>query len=77
MSVTHGTMAVYFGRVGLMQDDVDKLVRRAEQCRDLAATAITADARDVLAAMATEFEQTAALLRQVPPKPRPTFAWQV
>jgi hypothetical protein len=60
-----------------MHQGVDALLRRAEQCRDLASTALTDDARDVLAAMATKFEQSAALLEQAAPKTRPVFDWQI
>ena len=61
-----------------MDEPVSRLRSDADKCRDLASTAITPAARDVLAGLAERYEQTAVVLEKSGtsrPRPRPAFKW--
>lgn len=62
-----------------MKQDPDQLWLNSRRCRDLASTALTEDAREILAVMAASYEQKAISLERAQGnrKARPAFEWAV
>ena len=59
-----------------MKLNVHRLRSDASKCRDLASTAITVDARQILAGMAAEYDEAASALERAQPRTtRPAFHW--
>ena len=59
-----------------MTESAHRLRHNATKCRDLASTAVTPAARDVLASLATEYEERALTLeRSKTVHARPAFNW--
>ena len=61
-----------------MERSLEQLQSNATMCLDLASTAITPAARDVLVSLAREYEHQAADLQRfhaIHPNPRPAFKW--
>ena len=65
------------GESQVMQDSVDRLRLNAIKCRDLASTAVTSAAREILDGLAQQYEQKATRLERsdaAHPR-RPAFKW--
>ena len=60
-----------------MQESLERVRRNAAKCRDLADTALTPTARNVLASLAEQYDQKAQALEhsQRHRRPRPVFNW--
>ncbi|MBW0006227.1 MAG: hypothetical protein JO335_00785 [Sphingomonas sp.] len=61
-----------------MLDAIDRIRMNATKCRDLADTAMTSAARDILAELAEHYEQEAVSLESLPVRRRqrrPAFSW--
>jgi hypothetical protein len=59
-----------------MEEPLDRLRLNATKCRDLASTAITPAAREVLDDLAREYDEKAATLsKRRASSRRPAFAW--
>jgi hypothetical protein len=66
------------GESQVMQESLVRVRRNITTCRDLAETAITPAARDVLSGLAEEYERQADLLERFTsarPKRRAAFKW--
>ena len=65
------------GESQVMEQPLERLRRNAAKCRDLASSAITPAARDVLANLAEQYEHEAVILeRSAARRPRrPAFNW--
>ncbi len=61
----------------MMQEPLDRLRDNAIKCRDLASTAMSPAARDVLTGLAEQYEQKATCLAHtsVLRRGRPAFKW--
>jgi len=61
----------------MMQEPLDRLRNNADKCRDLASTAMSPAAREVLTGMAEQYEQKATSLAHttVLRHGRPAFRW--
>ena len=61
-----------------MQEGIERVRLNAAKCRELADTAVTAAARDVLADLAERYEQEAATLERLGERHRrPAFKWSL
>ena len=61
-----------------MLEPLDRVRLNASKCRELADTAMTPAARDILAELAEHYEQEAVSLERLPARRRhrgPAFAW--
>jgi len=58
-----------------MEEPLDRLRLNATKCRELASTAVTPAARDVLAGLAREYDEKAAVLGDRGGPRRPAFVW--
>jgi hypothetical protein len=61
-----------------MEDEAERMRSNALKCRDLAATAITSAARDVLTGLADRYDQEALAKQRseaAHPRRRPAFKW--
>lgn len=61
-----------------MEDEAGRMQSNARKCRDLAATAITPAARDVLTSLADRYEREALAKQRsdaAHPRRRPAFKW--
>ena len=65
------------GESQAMLEPLDRVRLNATKCRELADTAMTTAARDVLAELAQQYEQEAILLERLDPQRRrgPAFRW--
>ena len=58
-----------------MQPTIARLRSDASKCRDLASTAITPDAREILTSIAERYEHEALAMDRAPKPRRPAFVW--
>jgi hypothetical protein len=59
-----------------MEETLERLRLNAAKCRDLASTAMTPTAREVLTDLAREYSERASTLNELrPPSSRPAFKW--
>jgi hypothetical protein len=66
------------GESQVMQEPLERLRLNATKCRELADTAITGDARDVLTGLAELYEQEAATIALSPAQRRRSpFKWSL
>jgi hypothetical protein len=66
------------GESQMMHQSLERLRQNATKCRDLASTAMTPAARDVLTGLAEQYEQTAVKVERSAAArrhPRPAFNW--
>ena len=66
------------GESQAMLEPLDRVRLNASRCRDLADTAMTPAARDILAELAEHYEQEAISLEGLAPRgrnKRPAFSW--